>query len=354
MKLALLSTLLAATAVLVDVRIRGNGNPVSLLQPGEQGPSVAVFHEDFPDLELPDGIGHDGQQFYAIARQPMHLDAVAPQLDRPQYRLQRPLLPWLAWIVHPQGGGTGLVWALFLVEILAMVLGGVALGALAVSLGGPMWLAAVFPFLPGSIASARIIGADALATALALAALACALRHRWVAACAIGVAAVLAKEPVLILLAGYAVWRRDREAITVAVVPVVIAGGWALWVRSQVAARGPQVREFTYPFGGVWDSLRLWTHGHELFALGTVVVALTLAVVGLARHRARWPLAWALGFEVAFTLVLGVNVIGLNFNGTRTTLPLQAVAVLAVAIPVGQWTQGERQRLDVRDVSTAT
>src|SRR5258708_26963513 len=97
-KLALIGTFVAAGIVLVDVQIRGSHNPVSLLQPGEQGHSVVVFHRDFPDLELPAGIGHDGQQFYAIARQPMHLDAVAPQLDRPQYRLQRPLLPWLAWL----------------------------------------------------------------------------------------------------------------------------------------------------------------------------------------------------------------------------------------------------------------
>lgn len=329
-KLALIGTLLAATAVLIDLDTRGNRNPLSFIEPAEEGPSVAVFHLDFPQQELPHGIGHDGQQFYAIARQPMHLDAVAPQLDRPQYRLQRPLLPWLAWLMHPQGGGRGLVWALFAVEILAMFIGGIAFGALSLSIGGPVWLAAIFPLLPGSVASARITGADALATALVVAALACAMRNRWAAAVVLAVAAVLAKEPVLLVLVGYALWRRDRRGVAIAAVPAAVAAGWALWLRYEVPASGRQVQEFTWPFGGLWDSLHLWVHGHEVFALVTVVGALVLAGIGLTRHRLDWPLGWALALEVAFTLVLGINVVGLNFNGTRTTLPLQALVVLAL------------------------
>src|ERR671919_468424 len=49
----------------------------------------------------------------AIARDPMHLHDVADHLDRPRYRLQRPLYPLLAWLLHPGGGGMGLVLAMF-------------------------------------------------------------------------------------------------------------------------------------------------------------------------------------------------------------------------------------------------
>lgn len=325
--------MIAACLVLLDMQTRGNGNPVSLLQPGEQGPSVTAFHTDFPDLQLPSGIGHDGQQFYAIARQPMHWNDVSAQLDRPQYRLQRPLLPWLAWVLHPQGGGTGLVWALFAVELFAFFVGGLALGALSLSLGGPAWLAVVFPLLPGSVASGRIIGADALAAALMTAALALALRNRWIGAVFVAVAAVLAKESVLIIAVGFALWRRDRRGVALAAVPAAVAGGLAIALRVAVSATGKQVQEFTYPFGGLWDSLDLWTHGHEVFALATVTAALVLGVVGLVRHGLRWPLGWALVIELGFTIMLGVNVVGLNFNGTRTTLPLQLLVALAIAVP---------------------
>lgn len=334
-KLAFLGTMVVFAAVLVDVQLRGSGNVVSLLQPGEQGPSAAVFHQDFPELELPNGIGHDGQQFYAIARQPMHLSAVAPQLDRPRYRLQRPLLPWLAWLLHPQGGGTGLVDALFAVELIAFFGGGVAMGFLSRSLGGPAWLAAIFPVLPGCFASGRIIGADALATALVLGALALALRNRWVAAIVVGTAAVLAKEPVALVLIGFALWRRDRRSVALTAIPLAVAGAWAGFLYATVDATGAQVQEFTPPFGGLWDSLDVWVHGHEVFAAAVVLAALVLGVVGLARQGLRAPLGWALALELTFTVFLSRDVLGLNFNGTRTTLPLQALVLLVLFTPGG-------------------
>src|SRR5690348_14494095 len=75
-RLALAGSAIVLALVLVDVA-RYGANPVSLVQPGADGPSAAAFARDFPETELPDGLGHDGQQFYAIARQPMHLHAVA-------------------------------------------------------------------------------------------------------------------------------------------------------------------------------------------------------------------------------------------------------------------------------------
>ena len=175
--LALAGSFAVLLLVLVDVD-RFGGNPVSLVQPGSDGPSAEVFARDFPETELPDGTGHDGQQFYAIARQPMHLKEVAPDLDRPRYRLQRPLLPWLAWAVHPGGGGVGLVYAFLLVGLGALVVGGMSLGAISVTLGGRAWPALAFPLLPGGYVCLRISVADTLSVALALLAIALALRSR--------------------------------------------------------------------------------------------------------------------------------------------------------------------------------
>ena len=333
-KLALAATVLASCAVLVDVQLRGNGNPLSLIEPARRGPSAAVFAADFPDTELPDGIGHDGQQFYAIARAPMHLHEVASHLDRPQYRLQHPLLSWLAWLLHPQGGGTGLIFALFAIQVLAMLCGGIALGALSVSLGGPVWLAATFPLLPGALSSARITGADSLACALAVAALAFAVRNRWGSAIVLAVLAVFAKEAVLLLFVGFALRRRTRPSIALVAVPAAIAAAWAVFLRAEISAAGGQVREFVFPLRGLWESVAEWTHGHEVFAATTVLASLAVAVYGLRRHGLSSPWSWAVVVELCFTAILGFDVIGLNFNGTRTTMPLQLAALLLLTTPI--------------------
>src|SRR5690606_32547344 len=120
--------------VLVNVRVNG-GNTLGLVQPGADGPAVEVFAEDFPAVELPEGLGHDGQQFYAIARNPLDVEAVSEHLDRSRHRYQRPLFPLLAWALHPSGGGYGLIAAFAVVGIASVFLVGVAAGALSTTLG---------------------------------------------------------------------------------------------------------------------------------------------------------------------------------------------------------------------------
>src|SRR5205085_2289525 len=113
-------TLLVAAFMLATVVHNGN-QPLALLEPGRAGPSAAAFAHDFPNVVLPPGAGHDGQMFYAIARQPMHPNDAARTLGpNPRYRLQRIVFPALAWALHPSGGGDGLVWALVIVSVLAV------------------------------------------------------------------------------------------------------------------------------------------------------------------------------------------------------------------------------------------
>ena len=168
---ALLGTLLCAGAVLFDLD-RVGGNPVNLIQPGLDGPSIEVIEADFPEVEPPEGLGLDGQQFYAMARDALHPDETSTALDRPRYRWQRPLLPWLGWLLHPGGGGTGLIWALLAVSTAAVFAGSLATSRLALRLGGPAWAGVLFAVLPGSYYSLRVTVADALGLALAMVALA--------------------------------------------------------------------------------------------------------------------------------------------------------------------------------------
>ncbi|MGI8983455.1 MAG: hypothetical protein ACR2HM_02800 [Acidimicrobiales bacterium] len=143
---ALAGTALAFVLLLLDIRASGNG----ILRPiraGARGPGAAVVASDFPTVNAPDQVGLDGQQFYAVARDPFHPDTVAANLDRPQYRYGRPLYPMLAWLLHPSGGGPGLVWAFVIVSLAGLFVGGLAMGVLSSLVRGPPW-AVLFPLLP--------------------------------------------------------------------------------------------------------------------------------------------------------------------------------------------------------------
>ena len=332
MRILLLAVLAASltTALALYDADRPGAHPARIVHPGEDGPSAAVFLEDFPDDALPEGIGHDGQQFYAIARQPMHLDEVAPDLDRPRYRLQRMAYPLLVWALHPQGGGEGLITATVVVGFAALVAGGVATGVLSTQLGGPPALALVFPLLPGAFMTMRISTADTLALAAGLGAIALSLagRHRW--AVASGVLAVLAKESTWLLLLGVALWRRDRRGIVLAAVPAIAAGSWWAALHLLVDDTSEGVTEFTLPFVGLWDSVQYWLDGNTAFAHIVVPLAFVIGIWALVRVGIRHPLGPAIALQLAFLPLLNLNVLGLDANGSRMTMPLTILAVIAL------------------------
>jgi len=110
--LALFGTAITA-GVMLRLNLAVDHDVVALITPGAESPAAGVIRHDFPTYALHQGVGHDGQAFYVIAREPMHLRDAARWTDRPRYRLQRILLPVLAWSTHPQGGGHGLVVSLW-------------------------------------------------------------------------------------------------------------------------------------------------------------------------------------------------------------------------------------------------
>lgn len=332
MRLALLGTVAMVVGVMVDLDAKG-GNTVGLIQPGAEGPSAPVFERDFPDLTLPDGLGHDGQQFYVIARAPTDLDEITDHLDRPRYRLQRPLFPALAWALHPSGGGYGLVAAFAVVGAAAVFVSGVAAGGLSAHLGGGTWPAALIPVLPGAYAALRLTLADTLALGLALAALLLSERGRARPAVVAGVLAVLAKESILVVLVGHALFRRSRASVLAAVTALAVTGTWWVALRLLVDADTTQVLEFTWPFGGVVRSLDDWFTGKEWIAGVTVAGTYVLAAVALRRRGAAHRLFGALLAATAFSVFLGPDVVGLDFNGPRTLGPVLVLAILTLGTP---------------------
>jgi hypothetical protein len=219
------------------------------------------------------------------------------------------------------------------VGALGLLVGGIAMGALSATLGGPAWLAVVFPVLPGSIMSLRITVADALAVALVLVAIMLFLRGMTWPAAIVGCLAVLAKEPMLFALIGVALWKRDRTGLPLVLAPIGAAGAWAIWLRAHVPGTADEVIEFVPPFRGWVGAVRLWIDGNATLAILAVVGTLAVVVVMLVRRSPAHPLYLAVVINLVFFMILDRDVVGLDRNGTRMSLPLLVLALVALATP---------------------
>jgi hypothetical protein len=333
-RIVLLAVVGTTLTVLLVANDAADADHVSrMLLPGRVGPSVDAVLADIPDADLAPGRGHDGQQFYAIARAPMHLDEAAQHLDRPRYRLQRPLFPVLAWALHPRGGGTGLVIAMIAVGVAGVILSGVAAGALSTALGGGIWPALVVPVLPGAYASLRITVADTLALGFVLGALWAVETRRPGLGTAAAIAAVLTKESMLVLLVAHALARRTRESVRAAAAAFVTTATWWVALRLLVEGDGPQVKEFTWPFGGMIVYVDEWLAGKNNIGAAMAIGSFTLAFLALWRRGPRHPLFGPLAAMTAFASVLAASVLALDFNGPRTLGPLLALAILTLGTP---------------------
>jgi hypothetical protein len=327
---AALSTV-ACAAMVIPANVKTDQGTVALVSPAADGPSTGVFRADFPNLPLEPGLGADGQMFYAVARAPMHLADAVPFLDRPRYRAQRILMPVLAWALHPSGGGWGLVVALVIVNLAGVFVGALSAGALTQTLGGAPHGALIYGALPGTLMCLNLGVPDALALGLVLAAITFDLRGRPRSAIAAGVAAVLAKESMLLVLVGYALWRRDRRAALFAGIPVAVAGAWWAWLRLVLPRTMNESYEFDPVFGLV-RSAREWVQGHDTDSLVFVAIAVVLALLALRRGAWRGPFGIAIVLQLAFMATLSINVLKTTYNITRAGLPLVVIAGIALLV----------------------
>jgi hypothetical protein len=307
------------------------GRPLAaLVQPGASGPAARLIQADFPGLRLPPGAGNDGQAFYAIARDPLHPTATAPYLDRPRYRLQRVGYPVLAWLLHPWGGGDGLVLALLAVNVGAAALAAAALGWFAQRRGRSPWWGLLALALPGAYLAMRISCADLLAGGLALLAAALFLDGRTRAAAVIAAAAALTRESTLILTLAVAAtsWRRDRRAAMTFAAPAVAVTG-AVWAALLVMFphAGRQYGELGAPLRGLADSARYWRDTHDWKPALTVLGTVGLAVAAVRR---RSPLAFATAAYLALFCIQAMGTLAFWTSAPRTLYPLGLCAVAAL------------------------
>jgi hypothetical protein len=295
-------------------------------------PAYPLLQRELGDSATRDGGGHDGAFFYALAESPLHPGDVEQYLDGPRYRTQRIFFPLVVWVLHPTGGGPGLVATMFGVGALGVLGGGIAMGGLTAQLGGsPRWGAA-FGLLPGTWISLRISTPDPLALALALAAVLVMMRGRVVWAVLLAVAAVLTKEPLWLVPAGYALYRRDRDGLLLAVVPGVVGAAWFLYLRATLPARNSDVPAFGPPFQGWYQSVKFWLTGAEPLGMISFVGAVLLAAAALIWRR-RHPLWWAVVLNLGLAVVASADVLGPERNSVRSLLALQVVALIALLTP---------------------
>ena len=249
---------------------QGARNWASMLRVGSTNPARAMIEAELGPIVSPDPIGHDGQLYYLMARDPFargRAVAILSSFDTnpPRYRYRRILFPLLAGGLGQFGGRTTLFGMTALV-VLGVGLATVALADIAFHLrlsGGAVFLAAVNV---GALVSAMILTADTLALGLALSSIALAFRRQLAWALAVLALAGLTKEVYLLTSLSLACWlgreRRWKAALAMAIIPFVPVLLWSAWVWSIVPDVQKSAPLVGWPLMGLIKGVARWPELH--------------------------------------------------------------------------------------------
>jgi hypothetical protein len=312
----------AVAAVWPVYRATANHSFSAILSAGIVGPSTPLIAAEVPDLVVTENAGHDGQQFYAVARHPFDPEASAPYLANPVYRYRRIVFPLLGWALAPSGG-TRLIAALMVVG-----LGGVALGAASVSLlpGAPRWLPVIVGLTPGVIAATGLTLGDSLALGFTLAAFAASAHRRPSLTLVALVLGVLTRETVMLaaLALALAPGLERKWRLSFVVAPSALLMAWVLWVSHVlgIPANDGNANQFSLPLMGWIDS------GSDLDGLVIGVLLGLVLIAGIVRTRDDIPVCAYLALLLALFVVLSPAVTVSWLNTTR--------AVIA-GVPLAAW-----------------
>ncbi|MFQ5968588.1 MAG: hypothetical protein ACE5MI_13425 [Acidimicrobiia bacterium] len=310
-------------------------DPAATLRVGAESPALEVVLADLGTVPVAEGLGHDGQYYYLIARDPFGLKGYPELTDDGSYRFRRPLTGWLA-------GGFGLlppavtVWSLTLWQIAGMGLAASALFVLTRRLKARVWAMIGVLGCLGLWLSIQLVTADSLAMGLALWGVVAAFRLRWGWAIVAFATAALAKESYLLFALGTAGWlwssRQRRPALAVAVIPTAAIGLWTLWLALTVGGGLSTKDNFGMPLVGFVQSIPGWLgawDGQPVLAVGGIA-AVGVAILGLAMTREpalRWLILPWLGVAAAASSVIW----GGGNNAVRVFAPLWTLGFLAMA-----------------------
>ena len=330
----LLGTLIFASSLLGF-----DGDLTVLLKFGSDDPTAALTaHAEAVlnrDVTPTSGQGHDGKYFFLQALDPLYLspDEHAVHLDRPEYRAQRMLFPLVAGLGGLLSPGA-VLWSMPLVNIAAIALGTLGTARLAQRLDGSAWLGLAFTLNPGIIYSSIISGAGIVAFACAIWGTLAIVDGRTRSAVLWFVAAVLAREVMLLYLVGVCCHRllvTHRIPWALGAIPTLSVFAWMgyLHLRLDSPAEVTEIQEFGPPFVGILDVFDNWLSDPIELAIILGLIAMMPLLVLRAIQRPN-PLAWgALGFIPLATLM--TSQVWLNFfDISRAITPIVTAYALTV------------------------
>jgi hypothetical protein len=302
--------------------MRGQGAPnwASLLRVGSSTPFIGQIQRELGPVHPPDPVGHDGQLFFLIARDPVNAFGTAQRLavfdnNPPRYRYRRILYPLLSGGFGQFNGRVTLA-GMILLTAVGLGLTAVAIADLAhgLNLSGGVVFAGILNL--GALISAMLLTADALALGLALGGLALVCRSRcgW-AVTAFALAALTKEVYAIIPVSIGAFYIRERflrRGLIVALVPQLPLLIWTAWVWMKIPDAPTTATNLGIPFRGMIESLPSWREryqgdlpqmGAATFLACVFIMAPALVVLGRNRLLRSTVVAWLLIACVSTPLV---------------------------------------------------
>lgn len=304
---------------------------------GEEAmPTREYAEERLREVFLRRAQGHDGKFFFVQSNDPWILDPDenARVLDRPLYRSQRMLYPVLA-------GGGGLfgpetiVWAMLVVNLLAMGVGTWLTARIAMEMGGSPWWGLAFALNLGFISEVNIGGAGVVAASAAFGAVLMFMRGRAPAGIALLAVAALSREAMLLAAAGVALWlwreKKRSTAVVAALVPGLAVLAWAVYLRLRIGegSVAAEVQEIGVPFVGFAEASLSWIGDPVDLAVGVAMMVLFILYtrrVLISRHLVGWAFVGFVLLGIMFTEQVWHS----YFDITRAVAPIITSFVLLV------------------------
>jgi len=313
------------------------GHPEWFVKFGAEGAYTPFAREVLGDaLLVPLDDGHDGQGYWLQARDPALIDGAreARIFDRPAYRAQRMLYPTLT-APFALLGEHAVLWGLVAVNVGAIALGTYLAARLAVAAGATPLAGLAFALNPLVAISLLMDFGDAVALAALVGAVLFLREGRFRWALGAAVAAVLAKEVMLLPLAAIAVTGvgglTGRNRARLLVVPGLVAALWALYVRWRLGWPASQVRELNVvPLWGYVDSYRRgWSQAGNWSDAGVAVILLVVAAIVVVRWWQRRTLEMTAALPFALLVpFLSADVVNLGLNSVRAIGPALTFAAI--------------------------
>jgi len=270
---------------------------------------------------IPNIGGYDGIWFYRLAINPFTSVQAAHgiRIDNPPYRQQRVMYPLIVWLLS-FGQVIWIPWLLVIVNIIAAaVMAGFA-GAFAKRFGLNALWGVIVPLYPGFVLTFSRDLAEIVTAAFAMGATWAVTSRRNITAALLLTAAVLTREPTLLLaFALAAAWliervlHRERRigAITFSL-PIAVYTVWQFFLairwgvsplRAGAPARALPFVEFAHFLAAA--SFRR-NHQERLYFLESLFLAAIVVVIVLIWRHSRAPLEWRLawlGYLAIFSIL---------------------------------------------------